>query len=127
SESPEDTDKLVQLKQRLRAARDEEVCRLRESYRDPQQLGDWILEDFTRLIEELYPEDKQPDELDRETAGHDAFARSRAAVYIGRQEYFDRLDAHVAGDGPPLVILGESGSGKSALLANWFLTRFRSP
>jgi tetratricopeptide (TPR) repeat protein len=29
------------------------------------------------------------------------------------------LDQHAAGDGGPLVLLGESGSGKSALLANW--------
>ena len=32
---------------------------------------------------------------------------------------------HAAGDGPPLVVLGESGSGKSALLANWAL-RYRA-
>lgn len=55
---------------------------------------------------------------------HEAFARSRAGVYIGRQEYFDRLDEHVEGDGPPLVVLGESGGGKSALLSNWAL-RYR--
>lgn len=125
AESSEATEKLDRLKRRIRAARDEEVCRLRENYRDPQQLGEWILDGFTRLIDELYPEDEQPDEIDREAAGHEAFARSRAGVYIGRQEYFDRLDAHVAGDGPPLVVLGESGLGKSALLANWFLDRFR--
>jgi tetratricopeptide (TPR) repeat protein len=29
------------------------------------------------------------------------------------------LDDHAAGGGPPLVVLGDSGSGKSALLANW--------
>jgi len=29
------------------------------------------------------------------------------------------LDGHAAGAGPPLVVLGESGGGKSALLANW--------
>jgi tetratricopeptide (TPR) repeat protein len=40
-------------------------------------------------------------------------------VYIGRQQYMDRLDAHAAGDGPPLVVAGEFGGGKSALLANW--------
>ncbi len=34
-------------------------------------------------------------------------------------EYFDRLDAHVQGNGPPMVILGESGLGKSALVSNW--------
>jgi hypothetical protein len=112
SESPEAKKKLDRLKDRIRAARDEEVCQLRESYRDPQQLGEWILEDFTRLIEHVYPEGEQPDELDREAAGHEAFARSRAGVYIGRQEYFERLDAQVAGDGPPLVVLGESGPGR---------------
>ena len=62
---------------------------------------------------------------------HEAFARSRAVVevrpgeaagvYVGRKEYFERLEAHAAGGGPPLVVLGESGSGKSALLANWAL------
>ncbi|MFQ5644525.1 MAG: tetratricopeptide repeat protein, partial [Thiogranum sp.] len=45
-------------------------------------------------------------------------------VYIGRQNYYDRLDAHAQGTGTPLVVLGESGSGKSALLANWAF-RFR--
>ncbi len=121
SESPEAREKLERLKQRIRAAHAVDVCRLREDYQDPQQLGEWILEDFTRLIDEHYPAGEQPEDLDREAAGHEAFAHSRADVYIGRQEYFDRLDAHVAGNSPPLVILGESGSGKSALLANWFL------
>ena len=113
--------KLKQLKQRLRAACNEEVCELRESYCNPKQLGDWILEDFNRLIDDLYPNDEQPGELDREAAGHEAFARTRAGVYIGRQDYFDRLDAHVSDDGRPLAVCGDSGIGKSALLANWFL------
>lgn len=42
-----------------------------------------------------------------------------AGVYIGRREYLDLLTAHARGDGPPLVVLGASGMGKSALLANW--------
>ena len=40
-------------------------------------------------------------------------------MYVGRDEDLERLDAHAAGDGPPLVVLGEPGSGKSALVANW--------
>ncbi|MCY2987443.1 MAG: tetratricopeptide repeat protein [Planctomycetota bacterium] len=54
-----------------------------------------------------------------QAAGHAAFARSRTHVYRPRQEDFDRLDAHASSAGPPLVVLGESGIGKSALLANW--------
>lgn len=55
---------------------------------------------------------------------HEAFSRGRAGVYIGRQEYFDRLDSHVESFGPPLVIPRESRTGKSALSANWAL-RYR--
>ena len=47
----------------------------------------------------------------------------RAGVYIGRREYFERLDAHADGEGPALVVLGASGGGKSALLDNWELER----
>ncbi len=92
-----------------------------DNYPDPQTLGQWVLEDLTVAINQMYPPGPPPDPLDREAAEQDAFARSRTGVYIGRQAYFDRLEEHAAGDGAPLVVLGESGSGKSALLANWAL------
>ncbi len=111
--------KLAALKQRIRDA----GFPVREDYADPEELGRLVLEDFRRLIDELYPEEGVPDPLEREAREHEEFARSRAGVYIGRQEYFQRLDAHAAGDGPPLAVLGESGSGKSALLSNWALRR----
>jgi nephrocystin-3 len=93
---------------------------MRENYPDPKALGELVLTDLTKVINDLFPEGSQPDPLDREAMDHEAYAQSRERVYIGRQEYFDRLDAHAAGnDTQPLVVLGESGSGKSALLANW--------
>lgn len=113
--------KLALLKKRIR----ESGFTVRQDYPDPRALGELVLEDLTKLINRLFPEGSAPDPLDREAAEHEAFARSRVGVYIGRQEYFDRLDAHARGDGPPLVVLGESGSGKSALLANWSI-RYRA-
>ncbi len=107
--------KLVVLKDQIRAS----GLPVRENYKDPHALGELVLQDFTKLIDELYPEGEELDPLDREAAEHEAFAQSRFKVYIGRDEYFDRLDKHVQGDSQPLVVLGESGSGKSALLANW--------
>ncbi|NQT88918.1 tetratricopeptide repeat protein [bacterium] len=107
--------KLTGLKDRIR----ESGLALRENYPDPETLGQWVLDDLTKAIDAAFPIESKPDALARDTAGHEAFARSRTGVYIGRQEYLERLDAHAAGDGPPLVALGESGSGKSALLANW--------
>jgi len=114
-------ERLARLKQRIRAASNEGFCSLRESYADVPELGKWVLGDFTRLINVLFPEHQAPGPLELEAAGREAFAVSRARVYIGRPEYFDRLDAHVAGQDPPLAVLGESGIGKSALLANWFI------
>ncbi len=66
---------------------------------------------------------------------HDNYAQQRCAAYIPRKEYFDELDAtitheravvghlRVATPGKYLVITGESGSGKSALIANWMKSK----
>lgn len=92
------------------------------SYPDPRTLGELVLADLSGVIDRLYPEGSAPDALAREADEHEAFAASRADVYVGRAEYRQQLDDHAAGDGPPLVVVGESGVGKSALLANWART-----
>ncbi len=107
--------KLESLKDRIRTER----LPVREGYADPRELGQWVLGDMTEVIDRVYPKGSEPDPLDREAIDHEAFAESRGRVYIGRQGYYDRLNQHAQGDGEPLVVLGESGSGKSALLANW--------
>jgi len=107
--------KLATLKERIRSS----GLPVHEDYPDPRALGEAVLADLSAVIERLYPAGSEPDPLTRETTEHEAFAQARCGVYIGRPEYFSRLDSHAAGDGPPLVVRGESGSGKSALLANW--------
>ena len=109
--------KLSTLKARIRALE----FPVRENYPNPQELGRLVLADMTEIINRLFPEAVEP--LDRENLDHEAFARSRGQIYIGRPEYFSRLDEHIEGSGLPLVVIGESGSGKSALLANWALGR----
>jgi nephrocystin-3 len=114
-ENPAARGKLDVLKSRIRQS----GLQVREDYPDPETVGKWIQEDLWQAIDQEYPAGSELHPLDREALDHEAFAESRAGVYIGRQEYFDRLDAHVKSDEPPLVLLGESGVGKSALLANW--------
>jgi tetratricopeptide (TPR) repeat protein len=114
-------DKLDALKRRLR----ESGLPVREDYTDPQALGALVLKDLTAVVDRLYPEGSELEPLDAEAVEHEALAASRARVYVRRTEYYERLDAHARGDGPPLVVLGESGCGKSALLANWAL-RYRA-
>ena len=118
---PDATSKLDALKDRIRKSK----FPLREKFRSAQELGEFILADFTRLIDRLFPPDQAPDPLDREAAMHDAFASGRARVYVGREDYYARLDAQARGDGTALVVLGASGLGKSALLGNWAL-RYRA-
>lgn len=114
----EDTDRrerLAELKEAIRKS----GFSVDENFATPKQLGEWVLRDLTAVIAERYPIEDIPNALDRDAADHEAYAASRRAVYISRKEYIERLDAHAAGDGPPLVVLGGSGVGKSALLANW--------
>jgi tetratricopeptide (TPR) repeat protein len=113
-------EKLVALKSRIRQS----GFPVKEGFRNPQELGKWILQDLTKVINELYPEGSQLDVLDQEAVDHEAFAQIRARVYISRPAYFEKLDKQVSSQANPLVVLGESGSGKSALLANWAL-RYR--
>ncbi|MDP6636522.1 MAG: tetratricopeptide repeat protein [Phycisphaerae bacterium] len=94
---------------------------LREGYSGPQALADMVLADLTAAIDDEFPPDTEPNPLDAEASEHEAFAVSRSRIYLGRDEYFARLDDHASGEGAPLVVGGDSGSGKSALLANWAL------
>ncbi|MEP7219128.1 MAG: tetratricopeptide repeat protein, partial [Bacteroidota bacterium] len=60
-----------------------------------------------------------PTPLELERRAHEAFAASRRGAYVEVPSYLERLDEHIAGDGRPLVVTGDSGAGKSSLLAYW--------
>ncbi|MDB5035782.1 MAG: tetratricopeptide repeat domain containing protein [Chlorobi bacterium] len=60
-----------------------------------------------------------PTPLELERRAHEAFAASRRRAYVEVPSYLERLDEHVVGDGPPLIVTGDSGAGKSSLLAYW--------
>ena len=113
-------EKLAALKVRIRKS----GFRVMEDYADPRAVGRELLKNLTEVIDREYPPGSKTDPLDRDTADHEAFGESRARVYVGRKAYFDRLDNHVWSQDQPLVVLGESGCGKSALIANW-IQRYR--
>ncbi|MBK8296710.1 MAG: DUF4062 domain-containing protein [Saprospiraceae bacterium] len=119
SENEEAENKQKALKEKIKSCCRQHSILLKENYSNPKQLALDILEDLKLAIEKAYPLELVPDSLTRESLEHEAFAESRRKTYIGRQSYFDRLDKHVTEEGTPLVITGESGIGKSALLANW--------
>jgi hypothetical protein len=56
--------------------------------------------------------------LDREIESHRSFGAGRIVDFVGRKEPLETIAAYVAGTDPrPLVLVGEPGSGKSALMA----------
>jgi hypothetical protein len=138
-----DVAKLSDLKQRVRDASFKSEPR---DYETPEVLANMVLEDLWMAIDKIFPASSVPDALERESLEHRVFMENRRKAYVERVGLFERLDAFVetaktdgvdsGGDdiedgatktAPPLpsarVILGESGSGKSALLAAWLARR----
>jgi hypothetical protein len=114
-----------------------------KDYEKPQNMAALILEDLWAAINEVFPASSVPDALERETLEHRVFMDSRTKAYVEREGLFEKLDTFVdtqapeveeneedeprteAPPAPPAVrvVLGESGSGKSALLAVWLARR----
>ena len=107
-------EKLRKLKDRIRASR----LPLVESYSDPAALGALVQADLKKAIEQDFPY-VDLDPLDQETNDQEVFADSRCKVYVRPDAIFKILDQQAEGSQVPLVLTGESGVGKSALLANW--------
>jgi WD40 repeat protein len=116
SEGPQEKSKLEALKDRIRRSGFPVV----ENYRSPEDLAEHVRDDLWKLIDEAFPESEVPDALARERMRHEAFTASRLGLYIGGEHYFDQIDsAMLAETRRPVLVTGDSGGGKSALLANW--------
>ena len=105
---------LVDLKARIRAS----GLPLREGFRTPEELEQQVLADLKAALEEEFPEDAVPDPLTRERLAHEAFSDELAERFVPRPVLEEALAAHATSEGPPLLLTGVSGSGKSALLAH---------
>ena len=113
-DTPEEEAKLAALKERIRTS----GFPVAETLPDPKAIADQIEADLLSLIEERYPDLDQADALEKEARKHASYRQSRLGVYLG-QEYVDQVEAFVSSGQQKILITGESGSGKSALIANW--------
>ena len=107
-------EKLQVLKERIRISH----LPLVENYPDPQALGQLVQSDLVKQVEQDFPA-RSLDPLDLEMANQESFAETRRRVYIRPAEILAKIYQHVQTSRVPLVLTGESGMGKSALLANW--------
>jgi len=107
--------KLINLKNKLLNQTDYPV----KSFSDVDELGKLILEDLWTSISERFPQESIPDELTKQWIEHTSFAKSRLGLYIGGDKYIAEINKLIDDENKPIVISGESGLGKSALISNW--------
>ena len=84
-----------------------------------QELWAAIAREYPRITKEAVPSAPAGTEswLPEEQDYHERFIESRLRVYVGRKLIHERLSAYLEGDSTqPLLLVGGSGTGKSAIL-----------
>lgn len=108
---------------RISALKQEVVHSLRADipqFATPDELATLIERDLTELIDHHWPQQEKQSWLEEERTGHAAFAQSRRKAYVPNPTLSAALETQLADPEAPVIILtGESGSGKSSLLAYW--------
>jgi hypothetical protein len=111
SEDATATSKVRDLKERLRKS----GVRVREPYRDVEELGAWVEADLCRLLDHLFPLGADYDPV---AAAHLQFAAQRRRNFVGREEELRSLNEMLSASSAVLVT-GIPGVGLSSVLANW--------
>jgi nephrocystin-3 len=117
--SPEDANRQATLKERIR----ESDFPVVEDYATPEVFARQLEQDLWQLLDDAFPLSEIPDAFEREQQRHEAYAAPRRRLYLGGDSYLESLDLFVSEGTPRIVIEGESGGGKSALIANWLSVR----
>lgn len=87
------------------------------------KFGEQVKEDLLRSIKAEFPEDSfKLDPLDEETKIHNNFCNDRSHFFVGRENQLKAISNYIIKkpSNKPLAIVGEPGSGKSALMAKAF-------
>jgi hypothetical protein len=115
--------KLAELKTHIR-----ERVGVMHVYTSPQAIDAAFEQTMSEALEKAFPPvDETNDPFAQEHRLHAAYARERLGLYVGGEDYLDKLDAWMAqDDAPPKIVVGASGGGKSTLIAHWTSRRARA-
>lgn len=92
---------------------------IRENYESIKSLGEKVRSDLLKVIEEDFPIADAPSPIEQERRVHETYALTRRRAYIPRIKNITTLDSFVSTEKQPLIVTGESGSGKSSLVSYW--------
>ncbi len=87
-------------------------------YATPRDLAKRLERDLWAILDAQFPAETVPDAFEREAIRHEAYAVPRRRLYLGGEGYLRALKALVRRGAPRILITGQSGGGKSALIAN---------
>lgn len=124
SNQPDNNKRLTELKKEIRKKYDPEH---RNDYTTPSQLCKKLVKEVRKIIDKHFPKEDVVTLLDKERTAQRAYINSRHSYYFERQSYYDKIDSFINSNEQYLVITGESGIGKSALLANWIKRVEKNP
>lgn len=104
------------LKKAVRAQTEHAVY----DYDSVEQLGEQVTMEFRHLLDRLFPEDKVPTVEEQRRIEQDTYILQKTQIYIPNSDDLDEIDQFIKDDDEQLmVVTGESGIGKSAMLAYW--------
>ncbi|MDR1180682.1 MAG: tetratricopeptide repeat protein [Bacteroidales bacterium] len=106
--------KLQRLKNELRSQTKYPIY----DYASIENLGKQVERDFKALVDKIFPNGSLSI-LEKERLQQKIILRNLTKVYISNEKNMKRLDDFVLGNKDALVVAGNSGLGKSALIANW--------
>ncbi len=88
-------------------------------YTTPSEFCEKVIVAVSEIIKKYFLEDEIVTSLNRERIAQRAYINSRHSCYFKRQSDFEDIDSFINSDTDNLIFTGDSGIGKSALLANW--------
>jgi nephrocystin-3 len=115
SSSKEDLKRQQDLKRRIRQS----GCSV-STYPNPDHLAKKLEKDLWRMLNSHFPASSVPDSFERDCMRHEAYALPRRRLYVGADAYQEALRKKLSVGQQRILVKGDSGSGKSALLANFF-------
>ena len=113
-ESPADHERQQKLKARISKHRFPVV-----RYQNPEAFAKRLEKDLWKLLDKEFPASSVPDAYTREGLKHESYAAPRRRLYLGGEKYLTALTKAVQNKESKILIVGSSGGGKSALIANW--------